>query len=200
MSRRAHKKNRRFLNVPASKLAQMEMVGLVVIVILITLGMLFMATFALKSEPKKKIFTRKGLSYSTISAVMKATVSEGQDCASQYFGEATPTIGKDIIDDCAKYSETPSYSLYRCIGPISGEAKHSCEFLDEMVTYLLDQTLGTWNKNYVFSSKLVSGAKPREIVSVTKGGCPKYKDRDSSGLFPIQTEEGLVESVLYLCD
>jgi uncharacterized membrane protein YqiK len=53
------------------KRAQMEMIGLVVIVILITLGMLFMARFALKDEPAKKIFVRKGLAYSTMGALMK---------------------------------------------------------------------------------------------------------------------------------
>ncbi len=39
---------------------QTELIGLVVIVIMITLGMLFLAKFALQEEPAKKIFTRKG--------------------------------------------------------------------------------------------------------------------------------------------
>ena len=69
---------------------------------------------------------------------------------------------------------------------------HSCVFLREMVSYLLDQTLGSWNKNYEFRSQLVPvvGGEATEIIEpiLVGGGCPKWKDRDSSGLFPINTE------------
>lgn len=186
------------------KKGQMEMVGLVVIVILITLGMLFMATFALKSDPQKKIFTRKGLSYSTMSAVMKTTVSGEANCVQQYRGLESPKIGQDIIDDCAKYPDTGGFSLYKCEGPISKEPLHSCDFFREMVLYLLNETLGSWNKNYEFRSQLITFQEslPLELIEPIRagGGCPKYKDRDASGLFPINTEAGLVENVLYLCD
>jgi len=180
------------------------MVGLVVIVLLITVGMLFLATFALKSDPHKKIFTRKGLSYSTLSALMKATVETNADCVPQYQGLESPQIGKDIIDDCARYHDTDGYSQYRCRGPVSGERLHSCDFLHEMMSYLLNQTLGSWNKNYEFHSQLIvfQETTPQDLIEpvIAGGGCPKYKERDASGLFPINTDAGLVENVLYLCD
>ncbi len=182
------------------KKAQMEVIGLVVIVILITLGMLFLATFAMKSDPQKKIFTRKGLAYSTMSALMKATVSENADCRTQEAEGLTPRLGGDIVQDCALYRETNSH--YQCKGPISGEWLHSCAFFEEMTAHLLSQTLGSWNKKYEFRSQLVprAGEKPVTLAEVGKGSCPPYKERDSSGLFPITTEAGLVENVLYLCD
>lgn len=179
---------------------QMEAVGLVVIVILIALGMLFMATFALKSEPQKKIFTRKGLAYSTMSALMKTTVSEEAACYS--LSQGAPKIGGDIIEDCAKYRDV-DISIYQCMGPSSGKALHSCDFLHEMIEYSLQNTLGSWNKNYEFHSKLITfqGEEPIDIFEpIISGGCPKWKERDSSGLFPINTEAGLVENSLYLCD
>lgn len=179
---------------------QMEAVGLVVIVILIALGMLFMATFALKSEPQKKIFTRKGLAYSTMSALMKTTISEEAACYS--LSQGSPKIGADVIEDCAKYRDVDT-SIYQCIGPVSGKALHSCAFLAEMITYTLGTTLGNWNKNYEFHSQLIpfQGEEPIDIIEpVIVGGCPKWKERDSSGLFPINTEAGLVENSLYLCD
>ncbi|MFH1405769.1 MAG: hypothetical protein ABIG52_00960 [Nanoarchaeota archaeon] len=180
------------------------MIGLVVIVILITLGMLFMAIFAFKSESKKKIFTRKGLTYSAMSAIMKTTVSSDANCAVEYFGKATPQIGAKIVDDCANYPDVEGYSLYRCKGPISGEQLHSCEFLREMTVYLLNETLGSWNKNYEFQSKLITfqGSEAKDLIEPIRvnGGCPKWKERDSSGAFPINTEAGLVENVLFLCD
>ena len=179
---------------------QMEAVGLVVIVILIALGMLFMATFALKSDPQKKIFTRKGLAYSTMSALMKTTVSEEAACYS--LSQGAPKIGGDVIEDCAKYRDVDT-SIYQCIGPISKKPLHSCDFLAEMITYTLDTTLDSWNKNYEFHSQLIpfQGEEPIDIIEpIIAGGCPKWKERDGSGLFPINTEAGLVENSLYLCD
>ena len=186
----------------------MEAIGLVVIVILIALGMLFMATFALKSEPQKKIFTRKGLAYSTMSALMKTTVRDEAGCS--FLSAEAPKIGGDVIEDCAKYKDVDR-SLYQCIGPISHQPLHSCAFLEEMITSSLTKTLGGWNKNYEFHSQLITlqGETPIDIVKPicekgfcedVGGGCPKWKERDSSGLFPINTGAGLVENTLYLCD
>ncbi len=182
---------------------QMEVIGLVIIVILITLGMLLLATFALKTEPQKNIFTRKGLSYSAMSALMKATISEEARCFAQGYGQGTPKLGGDVLEDCVKYRDVDK-SIYQCKGPSSGQPLHSCAFLREMTEFLLNQTLGSWNKNYEFHSQLVpfQGEKPIDIIEpiAAGGGCPKWKDRDSSGPFPINTEAGLVENVLYLCD
>src|SRR3990167_2325526 len=112
------------------KKAQMEVIGLVVIVILITLGMLFLATFALKSDPQKKIFTRKGLAYSTMSALMKATVSETAECRTQEAKGLTPKLSGAIIEDCAVRRDT-EISTYQCKGPLSEKLLHSCVFFEE---------------------------------------------------------------------
>ena len=192
-----------------SRKGQMEAIGLVVIVILIALGMLFMATFALKSEPQKKIFTRKGLAYSTMSAIMKTTVSEDAAC-SQGLGEPTPKLSGSILDNCLIYKDAHD-PIYQCIGPISKQPLHSCVFLEEMITSSLHKTLGGWNKNYEFHSQLITfqGQTPKDVIrpicekgfcEEVGGGCPGTKERDSSGVFPINTQEGLVESTLYLCD
>jgi len=189
------------LNPRKSKKAQAEMIGLVIIVILITLGMLFMARFALKADPEKKVFTRKGLAYSTMSAIEKVEVNCYQS------GDISPTtlsIGLELIDDCAKHYNTPS-SDYMCASEppgsgISPEYKHACDFITDLVTEMLNETLNLWGKNYQFSSVLVSG-NGQELIMVENGGCRATSDRDSSGLFPIYVKDvGLVENTLYLCD
>ncbi len=181
------------------KRAQMEVIGLVVIVILITIGMLFMAQFALKENPQKKIFTRKGLAYSAMSAIMKASVDPNANCVGGFVGEARPQIGKDLIEDCAKNYGLYS-SHYHCQNS-SGVPRHSCVFLNETITQLLNETLGSWGKRYEFSSKLL-GSNNVVIVAISssRGGCPGTIERDTSGLFPISTAAGLVENVLFLCD
>lgn len=181
------------------KRSQMEIIGLVVIIILISLGMLFMAKFALDSDSKKKVFTRKGLAYSTMSAIMKTTIEE-QDCSTGYTQWVQPQIGKDLLEDCAKnevYAENNGYSLYKCSG------MHSCLFLEQTIFQLLNSTLGTWNKNYEFKSHLIRvyEDEPLELLRIKEGkGCNKLSDRDTSSPFPIHTDAGLIESELYICD
>lgn len=177
---------------------QMEMIGLVVIVILLTLGMLFMVQFALNEHPEKKIFTRKGLAYSTISAIMKTTVDDS-NCVQGFNGEVLPQMGKDLLEDCAvNYQTSPEgYSLYRC------DNLHSCHFVQNQTKLFLEETLVKWNKKHEFKSELVvpGSSKPIPLVLIKyKGGCPTTRERDSSELFFLQTDAGLVESVLYLCD
>ncbi len=188
------------MGIGKSRKGQMEMVGLVVIVILITLGMLFMAQFALKEDPKKKVFTRKGLAYSAMGAMMKTSIHE-LGCSPNYIGDIQPQLGKDVLEDCANnYITNPDgWSLYTCNG------QHSCVFLEHKIAELLNSTLGKWNKAYEYRSRLIlqNQDEPVNLIGPikNKGGCPKYKgDRDGSGLFPLHTDAGLVESYLYICD
>src|SRR3989338_135341 len=89
------------------KRGQMEMVGLVVIVLLLTIGMLFIARFALDDEPTKKIFTRKGLAYSTTSALMKVSIDDqALNCFPR--NNHPLQIGADLFDDCAQNQDTYS--------------------------------------------------------------------------------------------
>jgi len=179
-----------------NKRAQMEMAGLVVIVILITLGMLFMAQFAMKDDGKKKIFTRKGLAYSAMGGFMKVSINDSQ-CSPGYIGSQSPRLGKELIEDCANNPSGVSDSIYNCRG------LHTCEFLQQFITEQLNETLGVWGRDYIFTSKLIIPDTENvvKLFDYIKGGngCPKWKDRDGSGLFPIHTGSGLVENELYLC-
>lgn len=169
---------------------QMEAMGLVVIVILITLGMLFLAQFALKEAGEKKIFTRQGLARSSMSAILKTTVDE--NC-----GEVQiPQIGKDILEDCAVNLNSKDESYYKCGGV------NSCIFAEAKITQLLASTLGAWNKRYEFQSKLVNDNGVTNLFNpiTNKGGC-QGRERDTSGLFPIRAENaGLIENILLICD
>ena len=189
------------------KCGQMEVMGLVVIVILITLGMLFMAIFAFNDSTQKKVFTRKGLASSTVSALLKTTANAAAGCTAGIASRRDlPQFGEDILEDCALFYEEyafsssvnpQGYSLYTCGGV------HSCQFFQDNAAALLGQTLGKWGKHYVFTSKLISGASLPipllEIKDAAGKGCPG--EADASGLFPIQAgDAGLVESQLLVCD
>lgn len=180
---------------------QMEIIGLVFIVILLTIGMLFVAKFGLNEDTSKKIFTRKGLAYSAMSAVMKTNVKDA--CLiSDFTGEVVLNnlkISDDLLEDCAK-NQGSKNQIY-CNG------LDSCQYLNNTISELLNLTLGTWNKNYRFESRLIkygdtTGAGDLVVGPIgTRVGCPKTVDRDTSGNFPINIEGvGFVESILYLCD
>jgi hypothetical protein len=190
----AHPNTRRVMGRTIGRRSQMEMIGLVIIVILITLGMLFMATFAFKKDPEKKSFTGEGLAYSTMGALMKTSVKcNGYD----YQGNPLTTwlsLGNELIKDCAVYREIES-SDYSC------DDLNSCEFLEGVISELLTETLGKWNKHYEFHSNLLgyNDLTPlfeQEIKD--ENGCPR--ERDSSDPFPVSSEVGLIENILYICD
>ena len=164
----------------------MEMMGLVVIVILITLGMLFLAQFALNEQPQKKIFTRKGLASSTMASLMKTTIEE-TNCQGLQFE-------KDLLEECARY-KVSGYSFHLCNG------QFSCDFIADLSNELLNATLGQWNKRYEYVSRLVSTGDVLVNVASADGGCLSRKtERDTSGSFFLNTDFGLVESVLYICE
>lgn len=163
----------------------MEIIGLVVIVILLTMGMLFMAMFALNEEPGTKVFTRKGLASSTMAALMKTTVHE---CGSY----SLPQIEKHLIEDCA-VNKGSLYYDYSCGG------KNSCDYLEEKIPQLLNDTLGKWNKRYEFQTLLISSNQYILYVNSSRGNCQR-RERDTSGEYFLPTGKGLVKSVLYICD
>lgn len=217
------------------KKAQMEIIGLVVIVILLTLGLLFLAIFKLKDDDgSRKVFLGQGYATSALSALMKTTVSPNENCA----GEAVtlrdqPRLGADILEDCAIYfseycdldaspppqSRRPplsacylkkeqrsntykeAYSDYRCRLEEGGvaQAKHSCAFFQEKSRQLLEKTLGKWGRKYEFQVRLQTEApNPYILIYFTgKGGCPG--ERESSGIFPLQTDAGEVIGELWVC-
>ncbi len=179
------------------KKGQMEVVGLVIIVILITLGLLFLAQFALKDKPEKKIFTRKGLAYSTISAVMRTTVPAGtcMNEAGQPVGDPL-SLGKDILEACTQVQLAGG--RYQCQG------QNSCEFFRETTNQLLQGTLGAWNKRYDFSAVVLFGeAEPQPLFEnpiENKGGCEQAREIDAAEQPIPLTGGGLVRATLRLCD
>ena len=166
--------------------AQMEMIGLVVIVILITLGLLFMTIFALKDDGIK-VFTQKGIAASTMAALMKTTIN---DC-----NQPKLSLEKKILDDCAKNKDLPEdFYTFHCKG------KNSCEYLEENIALFLNETLGLWGFRYQYESALLKGDVIIGPIISSRGGCEAKKlDRETSNPFFLSSGERLVRSELFIC-
>lgn len=111
-----------------SKRSQMEILGLAVIVLLVSVALLFFITSSLKSKPskQKETFENKMISTQTINVLLKT--SSGEECG---YAEMSKVIINMFEDD----------SL--CKGG-------SREYAENKVKEIFDKTLKYWEKDYEF--------------------------------------------------
>jgi len=172
----------------------MEIMGLVVIVILITLGILFLAQFSLQDKPRSTIFLRKEVAASSLSTIIKTTVKPGI-CPEN----AQPSLSQVLVD-CARHFP-PGFGdqTFNCGG------QHSCQFFRETALSLLNSSIGSWQRGYELQAYLIraSDVDPEPLLNPPvqgRGGCPATRNRDSSGSFPLPTiNAGKIEMILYVC-
>lgn len=164
--------------------AQMEIIGLVVIVILISLGMLFLVQFALKEKPDGESFTRKGLAFSTMSTLMKTTV----DC-----GGGKEISMRELLAECAENRPGTRFPFTRTC-----DDENSCDKFEVISTNLLQMTLGSWGERYEFTASPPRAGQEETFLSIGEGTCTG-RDRDTSGSFAHPTDIGTVMSILYVC-
>lgn len=168
--------------------AQQEIIGMVIIVIMISIGFLFFAKFAIDSNTDKSVFVRKGLSYSTMSAILNTEV----ECRT--YSEA---MGDIILENCLRYN--PSNEC--------DSGMDACELFMNISTTMLEQTVGTWGKNYelrVFKTSV--GYDPELQFEIKSKNCMQSRNYDSSGLFTLNLEGSgsssdlLAQTMLIICD
>jgi len=113
--------------------AQLEILGLVIIVMLILLGIVFAIKYVVLAPPSslRQDFLKTQLAANMISSMLSTTTNE---CYSD-------TDITDLIIDCYKI---PSNRM------ICENNKQSCEYLSDTIEHMLDATLKKWNKNYEF--------------------------------------------------
>ena len=170
--------------------AQMEALGLIVIVILLTLGMFFMVKFGLDDEPKKALGP-KILVESTLSSLLRTTVDEpGCD----FYGSKFPELGKDLLEDCATHNSFDASSCtYDC-------GVHCCNFFSFKAGELLNETVGKWGNDYELIITTLQGDSfyvLDEAGVVSGEGCKS--DRTAATHFLPLEGGGQLRIELFLC-
>ena len=153
--------------------AQMEIFGLVIIVILISIGLLF-AIVILTKEPSREVQrVKESVQAANFLNTIVWTTSLG--CGKR-------TV-KGLLQDC---SLTNSF----CDDGLT----HTCDLAHEMIVTMLDTTLGEWGKNYKF---YINGTQNVEHITAEAGTCKGEREGHT------KTEKvtpGLdIELTLFIC-
>ena len=161
-----------------SKRGQMEIMGLAIIVILVSIGILFAIRFVVLKEPTsyKKGYTQSELASNMLSSMMRITAL---DCHRMSFTE--------LFQACAR---SPLSSEKVCGNP----SRTACEFIEEEVETLFAATFGTWNYAYHFTAKTAT-----RTVLESGSPCRTFKSKQ----YPIPVDPSGVNTLfatLNMCD
>jgi len=154
--------------------AQMEIMGLAVIVILLSLGLLFVLRFMVLNEPSdlRQSYTRTQLASNLLNTILKTST----DCRGNTINE--------LIHDCAVYP-TPQ----QCTAD-----KTSCYMANESIKIILNETLTKMgNRSFNFVTSLNNDII---IDPIQNGDCSGEKDTE---IQPLPTVKGDIIIRLEIC-
>lgn len=160
----------------ASKKAQVEMMGLVIIVILITIGFFFAVSMN-KTETKKTpldVFGDEQLSANFLITLLETQV---QDCTTLN-GKVTL---RDLAIDCVR-ENVSSQQKYSCQG------KKSCDVLYNITEIITNETLLLSNNFELLFNYMPPGPPEGEyaLLNITEGGgCPGIKNAPALQPIPL---------------
>ena len=159
-----------------SRRAQMEILGLTIVIILIMLGVLFAVQFVIKKPAPdlRKSFVRTQLASNMLNAML-GTNTECQD--------ATVT---ELLQDCAT-----TQTLYCTTEEFTGD---SCKYAEAAMGLMFKETVTKWNFDFNFS---IQGPAGVSAIRFEKGDCSGEKE---TKIHPIPTRSGTVTLRLELCD
>lgn len=148
--------------------------GLVIVVILISLGMLFLLRFVVFQPvaQERAVFTQEQIAEGTLRTLLETKT----DCREKDM--------TDLIQDCA--ADTV---ITEC-------ETESCQFLEQEVAKIFGKTLRNWNKHFEFIVRVEFGQNWIQKIKVNDTqGCPGERDQARQPLPP-----GDIEVVLNVCD
>jgi len=133
------------------KKAQMEIMGLAIIIILLALAMLFVVQFVILRQPSdiKKTFTHKELAANTVNTLLATTT----DCRELPISQ--------LLEDCADGGNIPC------------PTGNSCSQAEEAIEQILAKTLDEWNKEYYMTVKVAKDTIAGPFGNILKEDIPQ---------------------------
>jgi hypothetical protein len=122
-----------YIDKMRKKKAQMEIMGLAMIIILLALAMLFVVRFVVLRPPEdiKKTFTYETLAQNTLNTMLLTTTECGD----------RPVLR--LLIDCAEggFIQCP-------------QSTNSCTYSQDVIEEIITHTLEEWNKDYYLTIKI----------------------------------------------
>lgn len=165
-----------------TKKAQMEIFGLMIVVILLIIGVLFAVKFVVLKKPPevKESFSRAQLTSNLGLALMDSSTS---NCRG--------TAIRDLMIDCAEWPEMG--------GTITcDDGSLSCEYLDSAVENILNQTVDVWRVKYEIKAG-TSANEEDQIFYFNNRECTDDVPGQSESFF-LPTNRGLLTMKIFICE
>jgi hypothetical protein len=142
------------------KKAQLEVLGLAVIVLLLSLGMLMVFKFIVTQEPidTKQSVTEKQQSSNFLGAILET--STGPDCRNMKI--------KELFADCADCFDSADYCQYCELDEFN--PLDSCTYLENILGYALNETFGRDDDLYNIEAFFIEGSTILQINNTICSG------------------------------
>ncbi len=163
------------------KKSQMEILGLAIVVILITLAMVFVVRFIAFKTPTdyRKGFVNSELASNMLNTFLKT--SSGAECS-----QLTMT---ELLQDCGQGGEI---CCTNCNNDDTSDDVKSCEFVRTKAIYIFGQTFDKWNMKYEFLA-YADQNNPRITIGARCTGEKQFK------MYPIPIKAGTMYVKLDIC-
>ena len=147
--------------------AQLEALGLVIVVMLVALAMLFTIIFIMNNSDDEE-----------------TTATKHQELANNFIGGMLKT---NMID-CKNFSFTELYidcaesEIIDCDGNIGGD---SCTYLNRSVEKMLNNTLRLWGINYDYTAYSKTYNTRKNLTQISYGSCQNKEKEHGFFILPI---------------
>jgi hypothetical protein len=164
------------------KRAQMEIMGLVIIVILLIVGVLFALKFVVLKEPST---VRQNYANTQLASNFGiAMMSSSSGCRQ--------TSIKTLLIDCAENAFVG--------GSIScGNGLKSCEYVNNTITTIVNSTLVSWNKQFYINAQIADD-DPIIYFHSAKCSADKVQPGESESFFlPVKSSHDVLTLKVFIC-
>ncbi len=167
-----------------SSKAQMEIFGLVIIVILLAIGLLFAVVILTKTPTTEVQRVKESVQAANFLNTMMGTTS--LSCSKRSV--------RELLQNCATSAYDSATGQWSGAALCDDGSTNTCQLAHIMVDQMLLETLGTWGKNYRF---FINGTEAVQPLTSEHGPCKGEREGSSR---PEKVRPGLdIVLTLHIC-